>query len=158
MATLNPFPSWLSSRSFGILQSSNQLRSDGAAVPILFSCFGAEKPGSPFFYDKGTDALGPFALVCHSHDDVDVRDAAPGDEDLGTVKHPLVSVQYRFSLGACRVGARVRLRQTKGSQVFAGKQFGQIFVLLLLRTICIDRPAAQRVVGLNDDAVGRVHL
>ncbi len=67
--------------------------------------------------DEGGLAAGAERRVDGGDDDVDVGDAAVGDEDLGAVEDPLVAVALRRRLQALHVGAGLRLGHRVGAEL-----------------------------------------
>jgi hypothetical protein len=80
-----------------------------ARMPSFDSFLPWLRPGVSLPTTKGGLAAGAEAGVDGGDDDVDVGDAAVGDEDLGAVEDPLVAVAFRGRLQALDVRARLRL-------------------------------------------------
>ena len=57
--------------------------------------------------------LVPLALVCHSHDYVDIRISAVCNKDLGSVELPMVSFIYGSGLLTAGIRSRIRLSESK---------------------------------------------
>ena len=78
--------------------------------PSFFSCAPNERPGVPFSTTMHEIPRGP-ALPRACHHDVDVGNAAAGNECLCAVEHIVLAVARRACAQACRIRTRVRLRQ-----------------------------------------------
>jgi hypothetical protein len=83
-----------------------------ARMPSFDSFLPWLRPGVPLGTTK--DA---WPRVHGGDDDVDVGDAAVGDEDLGAVEHPLVAVALGGRLQALDVGAGLRLGDRVGAEL-----------------------------------------
>jgi len=84
-------------------------------------------------------ALG-ILLARHGGDRDELRDrrAGVGDELLRAVDDPLVALEARGGASGAGVGASLRLGEAEAAHQLAGGQFGQILLLLLLRSIGLD--------------------
>ena len=89
-------------------------------------------------HDAGDAARA--ALAGAHHADIDVGDAAAGDEGLGAVEHVVVAVARRARLQACGVGAGVRLGQAIAREMLHGAELRQELVPLRLAAERVDHP------------------
>ena len=67
------------------------------------------------------------------------------------VDDPLIPVADGAGAGGPGVGPGIWFRQPEGADLFAAHQRRQVFLLLRLRAEQVDRLAAQRGVGIQDD-------
>ncbi len=88
-----------------------------ARMPSLDSFLPWVRPGVPLPTTKEAWPRVPRLGVDGGDDDVDVGDAAVGDEDLGPVEDPLVTVALGGRLQALDVGARLRLGHRVGAEL-----------------------------------------
>ena len=86
-------------------------------MPSLDSFLPWLRPGRVLADDEGGLAAGAERRVDGGDDDVDVGDAAVGDEDLGAVEDPLVAVALGGRLQALHVGAGLRLGDRVGAEL-----------------------------------------
>ena len=98
----------------------------------------------------------------------DVGDRTVGDPHLGAVNDPVITVALRVRLHVAGVGAAVRLGQPEAADGFAARHRRQPAVLLLVRTVGVNRkhdeaalhrdeaaqPAVAALEFLADQAVG----
>ncbi len=104
--------------STGIRQSSSTTSAVWEArIPSLVSFLPWREPGRALADDEGGLAAGAQRRVDGGDDDVDVGDAAVGDEDLGPVEDPLVAVAPGGRLQALDVGAGLRLGHRVGAEL-----------------------------------------
>ena len=110
------------------------------------------------FNDERRNALVARLLVGHGEDDVHMRIARIGNEDLGAVEHIMIVNQFCGRLLAGSIRARVGLGEAERADPFAGKELRQVLHLLLFGAVLIDRRAAERSVRGDDNARGRAGL
>ncbi len=104
--------------SIGIRQSSSTISAVcEARMPSLDSFLPWQSPGRVLADHEGGLAAGAERGVDGGDDDVDVGDAAVGDEDLGPVEDPLVAVALGGRLQALDVGAGLRLGDRVGAEL-----------------------------------------
>ena len=108
-------PSRFSSGDAAVLEDHlGGVRGADAELRLLLALLDARRPlpdderGLPAVAELGVDG---------GDDDVDVGDAAVGDEDLGPVEHPLVAVALRRRAEALDVGAGLRLGHRVGAEL-----------------------------------------
>ena len=87
------------------------------ADPELGLLLALAQAGGALGDDEGGLAAGAELRVDGGDDDVDVGDAAVGDEDLGPVEDPLVAVAPGGRLQALDVGAGLRLGHRVGAEL-----------------------------------------
>ena len=88
-----------------------------ARIPSLVSFLPWLRPGVSLPITKEAWPRVPSVGVDGGDDDVDVGDAAVGDEDLGPVEDPLVAVALGGRLQALDVGAGLRLGDRVGAEL-----------------------------------------
>ena len=104
--------------STGMRQSSSTISAVcEARMPSFDSFLPWLRPGRVLADDEGGLAAGAERRVDGGDDDVDVGDAAVGDEDLGAVEDPLVAVALGRRLQALHVGAGLRLGDGVGAEL-----------------------------------------
>ena len=86
-------------------------------MPSFVSFLPWLSPGVPLATTKEAWPRVPSVGIDGGDDDVDVGDAAVGDEDLGAVEDPLVAVALRGRLQALDVGAGLRLGDGVGAEL-----------------------------------------
>ena len=117
-ASSRSFSSPPSRFSTGIRQSSRTTSAVcEARIPSLLSFLPWLRPGRALGDDERGLAAGAELGVDGGDDDVDVGDAAVGDEDLGPVQDPLVAVALGGRLQALDVGAGLRLGHRVGAEL-----------------------------------------
>ena len=89
-------------------------------------------------HDAG-NALRPGAAGAH-HADVDVGDAAAGDEGLGAVEHVMIAVAHGARLQARGVRAGVRLGQAIAREMLHGAELRQELLALRVAAEGVDHP------------------
>ena len=104
--------------STGMRQSSSTISAVcEARMPSFDSFLPWLRPGRVLADDEGGLAARAERRVDGGDDDVDVGDAAVGDEDLGAVEDPLVAVALGGRLQALDVGAGLRLGDRVGAEL-----------------------------------------
>ena len=95
MAILKPWPSAPMRLATGTRQFSKITIAVGWVFqPSFFSCLPNDRPGVPFSTTRQEMPPAPSSPV-RSHHDIDVGDAAAGDEGLGAVEDIMVAVAAR---------------------------------------------------------------
>ena len=104
--------------SAGMRQSSSTTSAVcEARIPSFVSFLPWLRPGVPLPTTNEAWPRVPSVGVDGGDDDVDVGDAAVGDEDLGPVEDPLVAVALGGRLQALDVGAGLRLGDRVGAEL-----------------------------------------
>src|SRR5262249_33439649 len=85
------------------------------------------------------DAFWPCPTGPH-HADVDVGDAAAGDEGFAAVEHIVIAVTHRLGLEARGVRAGIRLGQAVAREMLHGAELRQEFLALRLAAEGVDHP------------------
>ena len=85
-------------------------------------------------HDQAGDALCALGLVSHTENDENIRIACVGDEDLGAVYQIVVALVFENSLLACSISSCIGLSQTESTELLAGAEIREIFLLLLFGT------------------------
>ena len=128
-----------------------------ADAHFLFLAAYGEAGEIPFDDERG-DAAMPEGAVGHGEDDIRLRCGAVCNEDLRAVQDIMIALEHGccFLRGSVRAGAG--LGQTERADLSAAQQVGQISSLLLLGAEFIDRGAAERGMGADDDGRGPAYL
>src|SRR6516165_2756449 len=77
----------------------------------------AERKSRSVVLDQETGDAARTALPCSCHDDVDLGDAAPGDESLCAVEHVMIVLSHRPRFETALIRAGIRLAQTVESKL-----------------------------------------
>ena len=140
----------------------DQLVSGGSADTHLVFLGTESKSRSTFFYDECGDLFHHLAallnLAGYSEDHVYISFLTVGDEALGAVEYPLVTIQNSLGLLSLSIGTCARLGQTESTKLLALCKGNQVFLLLLFGTECHDRVYTQRGVCGYDNTCGTANL
>src|SRR5471032_2267238 len=100
-----------------------------------------------FFDQEGGHAARAGFQVVLGVDHQHVGVGAVGDPHFRAVEHPAVTFEIGAQLHADDIGAGVGFGHGERADVFAGNQFGQVFLFLLSGTVALDLVDAQIRVG-----------
>ena len=120
------------------------------------------KSGSTFLNDKGGNLLHLSAPLLNStgnsDNDINISLFTVGDEALGAVQNPLVSIQYSLGLLSLSVGTCTGLGQTESADLTSACKVGNILLLLLFGTEGHNGIDTKRGMCRYDNACGTADL
>ena len=93
--------------------------------------------------DKGGDAVGAKLRFGLGVNDVNVRVWAVSDPHLAAIEHEVIAPAIGPQLHADHIGTGVRLTHRQRPDMLTADQLGQVFRLLLRRTVAVDLAHAQ---------------
>ncbi len=136
----------------------NQIAGGAAANAHLLLVLTHGEAGEGFFHDEGGDTMVAGLLIGHGEHHKGVGHGAVGDKALGAVKYIVVAIQHSHGLLAGGVGSGAGLGKAESADLLAGKQVGQILLLLLLGAVLKNGSAAQRGMSGDDDGGSSANL
>src|SRR5581483_10889215 len=131
------------------------------AVPTeLLLALAEGEAGRALFNDEAGDAARPLAARTH-HRDIEVADAAAGDEGLGAVDDVLIALAHGARPERCRIGAGTWLRQAIARKMLHAEELRQEALALRFAAEAVDHPRRHVVdgeIGGRRDAARRQFL